>query len=595
MEEKKKGKNWLVIAFVVLLVFVLGIGGYFVYTKIYAGNKKDKGESSEKSVDNKNYELKKFSEYSHDLTNMSVSYNNGYYLFNGYNRLYGQHAFTAIKDNVIVKDINEDVRDFDGTDIYYSFNNTPDPLISELKFVDYKNDGLSTEIYGKLEHVKNEKFIAKKDDKYGLIDKYGKEILSFEYQYIDNEPTDRYNMNKNNSYLFVIKNNKSGIVDIDGKVIIPLEYDFIYNEWYGQKLYSMNDEYPSIFETNGHYYFMLRKNNKYCVLDSNNNKILESDKKIEYIKNIDKLIIANKNNNNKIKNIEFYSFDGKLIKSINIEENWDFENYYNNYILAENNNSDNFIIIRNKTSNNKSYLLDYNLNIKEFDNLYYEEEYGEGGPFYRYFINDKFYLLKKDNKFELYDYKTGKIIENNYANAYYTGPYITNPVIILCKDNDNKSCGILDLNGKFITDFNYEYIKTEDSMVGSYLTNNNKYRLYLDFNDELTCDKTFDINTLIPGYKMGKYYQTLDKKLYDNNCKQLTERNTRNVTTLNNGYSIVEIDNGIDDKYDYEIYDKNDNIITYKNNDDAKFKLFLGFANNKLFFLMDKGIYSIDI
>ena len=586
--KSSNSKSLMLIMLLISLVLI-GIVGY----KFFVEKPKENGDGQSEN-NNKVYELNKFSDYSHQITQTledTMSYNNGYYFLVGYERLSGESSFTVFKNGSIVKDLSEDIRVAEGTDIYYSFEEDSNGYIGS-RFIDYKNEGLSSKKYQFLDYVKDGIFIAKSNGKYGLIDKYGKELLDFKYDYISNPTTDRKYIEKNNVYLLVMNNNKGGVIDLNGKFIIPLEYDSYQYKYAGETVYAMQN---LLIYKDGKYYFILKKNNKYYTLDTNNKIIIENNNEIEYSESINKLIVLNKTNG-KTTSVDFYSLDGKLIKNLIVNNTWDFDNYYNNSGLEENYKTNSFILIRDKSSNNKIYLLDENLNVKEFDNLYYEEEpIPDGdGSLYQYLMNDEFYIIKKDNKFELHDFKTDKIIESNFTKVYYDKSWDVNSkiTIILCK-NDNKSCGLMGMDKKFITDFNYNYITNERDFA--YLKNDNNYRLYSDYSYEFTCNENFDVETLIPGDRIGKYYRTSDNKLYSSNCKQLTDKKARNITTLDNGYTIVEIDNGVSDKYDYEVYDNNDNRITYNNTDNAQFVLYLGFANNKIFFLMDKGIYSIDI
>lgn len=591
--KNSNSKSLIFIAIFIGLVLI-GMVGYKLFIEKPQGN--GSGQSENDKGNNKVYALNKFSDYSHQITQTlenTMSYNNGYYFLVGYTRLSNDNDsfFTVFKNGSIVKDLVEDIRVAEGTDIYYSFEEGNDGY-NESRFIDYKNEGLSSKKYQFLDYVKDGVFIAKSNGKYGLIDKYGKELLEFKYDYIQNPITDRQYMKNNNVYLLVMNNNKGGVVDLNGKFIIPLEYDSYQYKYAGETVYAMQN---SLISKDGKYYFILKKNDKFYTLDINNKIVIENNNEIEYSESINKLIVLNKTNG-KTTSADFYSLDGKLIKNLNISDTWDFDSFYYNSGFEENNKTNSFILIRSKSSNNKTYLLDKDLNVKEFDNLYYEEEpIPDGdGLLYQYLMNDEFYIIKKDNKFELHDFKTDKIIESSFTKVYYDKSFDVNSkiTIILCKD-DNKSCGLMGMDKKFITDFNYSYVTNERDFT--YLKNNNKYRLYSDYSYEFTCNESFNVETLIPGDKVGKYYLTFDNKLYNSDCKQLTEKNVRNIMTLDNGYTVVEIDKGISDKYDYEVYDKNDNRITYENRDNAQFVLYLGFANNKIFFLMDKGIYSIDI
>ena len=585
MKNEKKLNKVLILLFVAVLIFVLLGVGLFIYSKVY--------------VEDAKYVLKKFSNYNHNITNINptIEYNNGYYFLSGYNRLSSNsNYFTIIKDNEIVVDLNQDVRSVEGTNIYYSIGNVYADIL-EYKFIDYSNDNLSTETYESLEDVQNEKFIAKKNGKYGIIDKYGKEILPFEYVEIQNSYINGEYFEKSSKYLFVFGKDKVGIVDSStGKVIIPFEYDYIKSEYGGQDYYPIPG---NIYKIKENYYFILKKDNVYYVLDINNKVILKSSDEITYNYSIDKLEIIHKKGNS-ITDVDYYSLDGNFIKNIKIEENWDYKNSGNNYILSESEleKSESFLIVQDVNKKDTIYLLDKNLDIKKMENVYYDVQPAEGSDIYRYYLNDEFYLLKKDNKFELYDFKTDKLLDS-YMSAYYIREYYRTVKVfnlILCKEYD-KSCAIMDLKKNFITDYEYEYIIDEEYSFTSYLRNKNKYRMYYDLTTELTCADDFDISKLVIPYsgKIKNFFKSKDGFLYSKNCTQVSEKKVRNSYILDNGYVVIEIDNGISDKYDYYIYDNNDKLITYDNKDQVKPYLYLGYVNNSLFFLTDKGIYNIEI
>ena len=66
------------------------------------------------------------------------------------------------------------------------------------------------------------RYIVKRNNKYGIINKKSKIIVPFEYDEISNR--NRYGENQH----LVLKNGKKGIINSEGKIIIPIIYDNIY-------------------------------------------------------------------------------------------------------------------------------------------------------------------------------------------------------------------------------------------------------------------------------------------------------------------------------------------------------------------------------
>jgi hypothetical protein len=116
-------------------------------------------------------------------------------------------------------------------------------------------------------------FIVKKNNKYGLLDKNFKLVIPVEYDLI---------YFYDNDYFKVKKNNKFGIYDKNSKLVIPVEYDDVdiyngnfkvqKNNKYG--LYDKNFklvipvEYDLIYFYDNDF-FIVKKNNKYGLLDKN--------------------------------------------------------------------------------------------------------------------------------------------------------------------------------------------------------------------------------------------------------------------------------------------------------------------------------------
>ena len=106
----------------------------------------------------------------------------------------------------------------------------------------------------------------KKDDKVGLIDQNGIEVLPLEYQSIQT----------GSSSIIIQKNNKYGLLDNDGNEILPLEYQTIQFENYG---------------------IMLQKDNLWGLIDYSNNTIFKTEyDKITQTVKYEKFFILEKDN-----------------------------------------------------------------------------------------------------------------------------------------------------------------------------------------------------------------------------------------------------------------------------------------------------------
>ena len=131
--ENKKNKGIIVI-FIILLIIILSLVGYFIYQNIYVGNKNS-------------YQLKKFAHYTNDIYSGNIEYDGEYYIFDTLDSL--------------------DVYNKKGQNIYhakgYFRNNGSYIYTSNNKFADYANLGLSKETYDFIVQLTEEYFLVKKN------------------------------------------------------------------------------------------------------------------------------------------------------------------------------------------------------------------------------------------------------------------------------------------------------------------------------------------------------------------------------------------------------------------------------------------------
>lgn len=135
--------------------------------------------------------------------------------------------------------------------------------------------------YDKLDDFSEGVAAVRKDDKWGFIDKLGKEIIPCEYEEVSDF---KFGVS-------VVKlNDKEGIINIQGKRIAPIKYDWIDSFSFGDSLTraSLNEnqgilnekgeviipfEYEEIFDFNEGL-ALARKNGKYGCVDRSNNIII---------------------------------------------------------------------------------------------------------------------------------------------------------------------------------------------------------------------------------------------------------------------------------------------------------------------------------
>jgi len=113
-------------------------------------------------------------------------------------------------------------------------------------------------IYHGLPKPGGQVLVAKKDGYFGLISNTNELIQPFKYKYI-------YFLKGNP--VFVDQNNKVGIIDLDGIEVIPFEYDAIYNTYYSFS--ALEREFPKTKNI-----FIVEKGGKFGTIDDQNNVII---------------------------------------------------------------------------------------------------------------------------------------------------------------------------------------------------------------------------------------------------------------------------------------------------------------------------------
>ena len=99
-------------------------------------------------------------------------------------------------------------------------------------FRNMKGDWVITPQYDNVGYLSDTYFVVNKNDKYGIVDDFGKTILPLEYGFISRVQEDfPYFLNSFEDeelhFLKFRQSNKYGIIDLKGKILVPPQYDNI--------------------------------------------------------------------------------------------------------------------------------------------------------------------------------------------------------------------------------------------------------------------------------------------------------------------------------------------------------------------------------
>jgi hypothetical protein len=126
-------------------------------------------------------------------------------------------------------------------------------------------------------------FIAKRNDKMGIIDENEKEIVPVEYKNISSS---RYN---DGSYLAINKEGKYGCIQANGKVSLPFEYDFITTNYTNSLKTTKGDKCGMIQVNNGSPHEIVTCQYDNIIIDKES-LIVEKDSKFGILDSYGKLI-----------------------------------------------------------------------------------------------------------------------------------------------------------------------------------------------------------------------------------------------------------------------------------------------------------------
>lgn len=293
---------------------------------------------------------------------------------------------------------------------------------------------------------------VKKDNKYGLIDYNGKEILPTQYDSIEA-------LEGVKNSLIIKKEERVGLCDNQGNIIIEPEY---------KEIKAIGNDYK-----NG--YVVVNSDNKYGLVDFTKQVILET--KYEEVKPV----VAS--------NIYIVKEDGKL-KAINKDLETLVENKFDDVKQL---NSENIVFVKNK----KYGIMNTEGEIKtkaEYDDIEY--------------IFDNYYVAKKSGKYGIINVENETIVPFNYEKISYR----KEADFIEVEKKDAEVTEIL--NNKF--EKQLEGIITEVNAEKAYIRirTNDEYKYYNFKFEEKDVKELLNTNTTFLSKKDGKYgYVDKDGKI----------------------------------------------------------------------------------
>lgn len=147
---------------------------------------------------------------------------------------------------------------------------------------------------------KNGYVVVKKGEKYGIIDKEGKQLVPLDYDYMW--------MSDNGTHTVVAKGDKYGVIDKEGKIVLPLNYDYIEMFDTGTLALNQGGKYVLAESTgkpiNKKLYDSIEKigscykvelSGKYGILNENGIEVVTP--KYDYMSTINGSVYGQKNNN----------------------------------------------------------------------------------------------------------------------------------------------------------------------------------------------------------------------------------------------------------------------------------------------------------
>jgi len=411
------------------------------------------------------------------------------------------------------------------------------------------------------------------------------------FGYIINTDGNAYYVNEKGELVFTIKTSNmhsSGeylIVDTDEVCNINTFDNYDY-KFYCQSVYDLSGKLLIDGKTNKYYsitdfygltekeYLVVNKDKKSAIVDTNNNIII--DFKEHYFTYNKYLNVIEVKQSNRLINI--HNIDGSLIKNITITDE-----SLNKNTMSFGSVLDNTI---NYYFNDTINLLNKNMELKEFQDVYFIEVPGMDNDGKLFYITNNIYIKDDNGNYAVHDLDGNKIIKEEFK---YIGESVSYGVqsieapsgyIVLCKNEDKTNCGAIDYSGNVVVNFENE-LYYSDYFNG--FKNNNQYFKVENGKktNKLVCDN-FDM--YIREY-IGKFILVENRNeegfvnsgLIDLNCNKVTDFKYLNIYEYDN-YILAQA------KEYYDVYDINGKELNYKNDNNYILERFLGYYDGNLYF-----------
>lgn len=440
-------------------------------------------------------------------------------------------------------------------------------------------------------NISNKYFtVMNEESKYGLYTLEGEKVIDTIYNYIQIIP--------NSNLLIANKNDKVGVIDTNGNTIIPFDYEPDYFTSLDSGEYTEYKPYTT-FSIDNDTYIIIKKHDLYGIINKDNKTIVDfnysKEESISYSSILKKFYTYQYDNDNYIKAINFYSLEGIKEKTINMSSSGihdiiGLNNYNDEYF------ENNMILLQDSQAKEIFYYVDKDMNLQKVESLsYVEEEVYEEEPYNIYYINNYMYIQNTNDILKVYDLDGKELLKDSFKYIQINrGSTFKDTYITLCKKEDKTMCGAINLNGETIVNFENTLINSDTKYEEATFKNNDGY--FIVNNGKQS--SSFKCNSM-DNSKIIYVYQNLavmeengNRYIYNVNCQKISEIDYWNPLTIND-LVIAAYKSTNESNYLYDIYDINGNKINYTNKDGAIFNLYLGEIDNTLYFLTDKGIYSL--
>lgn len=586
----KKGKQWIVILVIFLVLLLCAVVGFVLYKKgIILNNTNDEYKMVKildyyETEDNKNgtmiIETDKYYvlEYSVDYNRHTVLYDK-----NGNDvtmQVFGMNNVEYIdglpdydSNNKNIGDVYI-VRTSDGKYGMYDNNFT-----QIIKIDNYVIEPTNNNDYFMVGDSIENPIISESLENVGVYDKNGKVVIPREYERLFSVGMYASNLDTDETLFYARKNGKYGIIDDKNNVIISFEYD--------QAPSKLTLGLGEVFKNNGKYYYILYKDGKYGMIDNTSNTIINFEKDDLFYSEYANAVIEKVYNNNNVIKLNVYNLNGELKKEIVLNDNFKatFNAYYYKHgwispVLYDN---DYIYILNNK--------YDYEKYIKPASMGYGMDD----GVF---LASDSIYFKELNEKYRVYKANDSSLLID--AEFYLLGTYLTQmeDCYILCKnkleDGTYSECGIVGYDGNKVLDFNYfsdngTNLRSDNEFVDfEYNYEKGKYETKsYKINGDCVKNKEYSVGNNIIRVNGASFGIS---SFYDLNCTKIADDVT-NYYILSDDLLLIE---KFEDKphNTYKIYNLNTKKpVEIKNDDEAV--ITNDIRSNGPIIMTNKGIYKI--